>query len=140
MRPCHCCRCGRRRTRRRAKRVPRRTLAAGHEGHDLVGRAEVFVFADLHTIALAEARVSGAKRIAGSIGPLVASYRPDLHPSAAEGAPIYAEIAQMIGPSCDLMICETKRSIGWHRHFDQPRDKGLKLPPCLIRPHFIRLT
>lgn len=68
-------------------------------------------FADLHAIALAEARVSGAARIAGAIGPLVASYRPDLHPSADKGAPIYAEIAQMIGPSCDLMICETVASV-----------------------------
>ncbi|NNE52136.1 MAG: homocysteine S-methyltransferase family protein [Sulfitobacter sp.] len=68
-------------------------------------------FADLHTIALAEARVSGAKRIAGAIGPLVASYRPDLHPSADEAAPIYAEIAQMIGPSCDLLLCETVASV-----------------------------
>lgn len=68
-------------------------------------------FADLLTMALAEARVSGAKRIAGAIGPLVASYRPDLHPDADTAAPIYAEIAQMIGPSCDLIICETVASV-----------------------------
>ena len=68
-------------------------------------------FADLHAMALAEARVSGATRIAGAIGPLVASYRPDLHPSADDGAVLYAEIAQMIGPSCDLMICETVVSV-----------------------------
>lgn len=68
-------------------------------------------FADLHTMALAEARMSKAPVIAGAIGPLVASYRPDLHPSADAGAPIYAEIAQMIGPSCDLIICETVASV-----------------------------
>ena len=68
-------------------------------------------FADLHAMALAEARVSGARRIAGSIGPLKASYRPDLHPEADAAAPIYAEIAQMIGPSCDLILCETVASL-----------------------------
>ena len=68
-------------------------------------------FRDLHAMALAEARVSGATRIAGSIGPLRASYRPDLHPSADEGAAAYAEIAQLIGPSCDLMLCETVASV-----------------------------
>lgn len=68
-------------------------------------------FADLHTMAIAEARSSGAPVIAGAIGPLAASYRPDLHPAADEGAPIYAEIAQMIGPSCDLIICESVASV-----------------------------
>ncbi len=68
-------------------------------------------FRDLHAMALAEARTSGAGRIAGAIGPLKASYRPDLHPDAATAAPIYAEIAQMIGPSCDLIICETVVSL-----------------------------
>jgi homocysteine S-methyltransferase len=68
-------------------------------------------FADLHAVALAEARTSGAKRIAGAIGPLRASYRPDLHPEPETAAPIYAEIAQLIGPSCDLMICETVVSL-----------------------------
>lgn len=68
-------------------------------------------FADLHTMALAEARVSGTACIAGSIGPLIASYRPDLHPDADTAAPIYAEIAQMIGPSCDLILCETVASV-----------------------------
>lgn len=68
-------------------------------------------FADLHAMALAEVRMSKPPVIAGSIGPLVASYRPDLHPDADTGAPIYAEIAQMIGPSCDLIICETVASV-----------------------------
>lgn len=76
------------------------------EGHVLEPR-----FADLHAIALAEARVSKASRIAGSIGPLKASYRPDIHPDVDAATPLYAEIAQMIGPSCDLMICETVVSI-----------------------------
>ncbi len=68
-------------------------------------------FADLLAMALAEVRQSKPARIAGSIGPLVASYRPDLHPNAEIAVPLYAEIAQMIGPSCDMMICETVVSI-----------------------------
>lgn len=68
-------------------------------------------FADLHAMALAEARVSKVGRIAGSIGPLIASYRPDIHPDVEVATPLYAEIAQMIGPSCDLMICETVVSV-----------------------------
>lgn len=77
----------------------------------LAGTALEHRFIDLLTMALAEARVSGATRIAGAIGPLVASYRPDLHPDATTGAAAYAEIAQMIGPSCDLLICETVASL-----------------------------
>ena len=68
-------------------------------------------FRDLHAMAIAEARVSKARRVAGSIGPLRASYRPDLHPPANEGAPEYAEIAQLIGPSCDVILCETVVSV-----------------------------
>lgn len=66
---------------------------------------------ELHSLALAEARLSRPKRIAGAIGPLVASYRPDLHPDADSGAALYAEIAQLIGPSCDILICETVASV-----------------------------
>ncbi|MDF1727385.1 MAG: homocysteine S-methyltransferase family protein [Sulfitobacter sp.] len=77
----------------------------------LEGTPFVDRFTELHAMALAEVRQSGATRIAGAIGPLVASYRPDLHPPADEGAPIYAEIAQMIGPSCDLILCETVASV-----------------------------
>lgn len=68
-------------------------------------------FADLLDMAVAEARAAGAVRIAGSIGPLRASFRPDLHPDADAGVPLYAEVAQMIGPSCDLIICETVASV-----------------------------
>jgi homocysteine S-methyltransferase len=76
------------------------------EGTELAPR-----FADLHTIALAEARMSKPGRIAGSIGPIAASYRPDLHPEAEAGAAIYSEIALMLGPSCDLLIGETVASV-----------------------------
>lgn len=68
-------------------------------------------FEELHRLALAEARASGATRIAGSIGPLMASYRPDLHPDADAGAVLYAEIAGLLAEDCDLLICETVASL-----------------------------
>jgi homocysteine S-methyltransferase len=72
-------------------------------------------FATLHAQALAEARAArdahGAGRIAGSIGPLVASYRPELHPSFDEAVPLYAEVAGMLGPQVDLILCETVASL-----------------------------
>ena len=80
--------------------------------HDrLVGTPLADRFIDLHTMALAEARLSGAARIAGAIGPLTASYRPDLHPDATTGAALYAEVALRLAPSCDLLICETVASL-----------------------------
>ncbi|MGJ8616118.1 MAG: homocysteine S-methyltransferase family protein [Sulfitobacter sp.] len=77
----------------------------------LVGSPLADRFAELLEMAMSEARESKATRIAGAIGPLVASYRPDLHPPVEIAVPLYAEIAQMIGPSCDVMICETIVSI-----------------------------
>jgi len=50
-------------------------------------------------------------RIAGSIGPLIASYRPDIHPSADVAIPLYREVAQALEPRCDLIICETVASL-----------------------------
>lgn len=68
-------------------------------------------FADLHAMALAEARESGAKRIAGAIGPLIASYRPDLHPAAEVAVPLYEEVARKLASQCDLILCETVASV-----------------------------
>ena len=66
-------------------------------------------FAALYARALQEA--SGFKRVAGAIGPLVASYRPDLHPDHDVAVPLYAEIAGLLAPACDLIICETVASL-----------------------------
>ena len=72
-------------------------------------------FEDLHAAALqiaTDARAAhGSGRIAGAIGPLIASYRPDIHPAFADAVPLYAEIAGLIGPSCDFIICETVVSL-----------------------------
>ena len=67
-------------------------------------------FEALYALALNEARGSGSRRVAGSIGPLRASYRPDLHPEPEVGALLYAEVAGLLAPECDLLICETVAS------------------------------
>lgn len=53
----------------------------------------------------------GSGRIAGSIGPLGASYRPDLCPPPNEAAPLVAEVAEILAARVDLIICETVASI-----------------------------
>lgn len=72
-------------------------------------------FAALHMQALAEAASAraahGSGRIAGSLGPLVASYRPETHPPHAESVSKYAEIAQLLAPVVDLFLAETVASL-----------------------------
>jgi len=72
-------------------------------------------FAALHAQALAEAKAAraahGSGRIAGSLGPLVASYRPDQHPPHAEAVALYAEIARLNAPGVDFFIAETVASL-----------------------------
>ena len=84
--------------------------------HDRLERVSMdAMFHALHLRALAEAHEAraafGSGRIAGSMGPLVASYRPDLTQPLALAAPKYAEIAQILGPHVDLILCETMASV-----------------------------
>ncbi len=82
------------------------------EGTELTGR-----FHDLHDAALTEAlgaRPAG-KRVAGSIGPLVASYRPETHPPHDEAVAKYAEVARILGSKVDFIICETVASLAHAR-------------------------
>jgi len=69
----------------------------------------------LHLRALAEAHesVAGAGRgmIAGSMGPLGESYRPDLTPPVAVSEPLYAEKARILGPHVDVILIETISSL-----------------------------
>ncbi|MEM9433677.1 MAG: homocysteine S-methyltransferase family protein [Pseudomonadota bacterium] len=69
-------------------------------------------FKDLHAMALEEVK-DGAPGtvIAGSIGPLVASYRPDLHPDYDTAVRLYTEIAELLAETCQILICETVVSI-----------------------------
>ncbi|AKO98025.1 Homocysteine/selenocysteine methylase (S-methylmethionine-dependent) [Marinovum algicola DG 898] len=76
-------------------------------------------FAALHDRALHEAetarRAHGAGRIAGAIGPIGASYRPDLHPAPDAAVAIYREIAALHIPRVDLILCETVASLAHAR-------------------------
>ena len=84
--------------------------------HDRLARVGLdAMFHALHLRALAEAHEARAAhpntRIAGSLGPLNASYRPDLTEPVAEAAPKYAEIARLLAPHVDLILIETAASI-----------------------------
>lgn len=73
------------------------------------------LFETLHRKALsqaAEARAAhGSGRIAGSLGPLVASYRADVAEPVAEAAPKYAEIAALLSAGVDFFLIETMASV-----------------------------
>ncbi len=72
-------------------------------------------FEELLAAALAEAWAAraahGSGRIAASLGPLVASYRPDLFPPAAQAVAAYAEVARLLAPGADLVLIETVASL-----------------------------
>lgn len=76
-------------------------------------------FAALHDQALREAGAAraahGSGRIAGSLGPLVASYRPEVFPPHAEAVATYAELARLLAPRVDLLIAETVASLAHAR-------------------------
>ena len=76
-------------------------------------------FNALHMQALAEAAAAraahGSGRIAGSLGPLVASYRPETHPPHDESVSKYAEIARLLAPVVDLFLAETVASLAHAR-------------------------
>lgn len=68
----------------------------------------------LITAAVNEAKAARTKpgqRIAGSIGPLIASYRPDIHPDLETAIPLYADMAKKLAPHVDFLICETVASV-----------------------------
>lgn len=76
-------------------------------------------FASLHMQALAEAAAAraahGGGRVAGSLGPLVASYRPETHPPHGEAVGKYAEIAALLAPAVDFFLAETVASLAHAR-------------------------
>lgn len=76
-------------------------------------------FADLNMQALAEAAAAraehGSGRIAGSLGPLRASYRPELFPPHGEAVASYAEVARLLAPVVDFFIAETVASLAHAR-------------------------
>jgi homocysteine S-methyltransferase len=84
--------------------------------HDrLVKFGKDHLFAALHAQALGEAQAArdahGTGRIAGSIGPLGASYRADVMPEHGQAVALYREVATVLAPRVDLLIAETVASL-----------------------------
>ena len=79
------------------------------------GREHLFVTllrkAAAQAVAARNARGPRGGRVAGSLGPLVASYRPDLCPPVPEAAAKYTEIVRVLAPHVDLFLCETMASV-----------------------------
>lgn len=59
----------------------------------------------------ARAAHGGGGRVAGSLGPLIASYRPDICPPAAEAAEMYAEPVRLMKDHVDILLIETMSSV-----------------------------
>lgn len=84
--------------------------------HDrLVGVGLDHFYHALHLRALMEAHEARAEAgrgiIAGSMGPLGESYRPDLTPEVAVSTALYAEKAALMAPHVDVILCETMSSL-----------------------------
>lgn len=59
-----------------------------------------------------EARdLNGKGRVAGALGPLLASFRPDLSPDVGLAAERFSEIIKQMGPQVDLILAETVSSL-----------------------------
>lgn len=63
------------------------------------------------TAARAARDAHGSGRVAGSLGPLMASYRPDICPPAAEAAENYREPVSLLRGFVDLILIETMCSV-----------------------------
>lgn len=66
---------------------------------------------DTAVLQAEKAREGGEGRIAGSLGPLLASYRPDLKPDPDEAAERYSEIVRKMADRVDLFLIETVSSL-----------------------------
>ncbi len=58
-----------------------------------------------------QARARNGGRIAGSLGPLLATYRPDLNPDPEDAAEKFGELAAMMADRVDLFLIETVSSV-----------------------------
>lgn len=61
--------------------------------------------------AVAARNAHGSGRVAGSLGPVLASYRPDLNPDVGLAASRFAEIAEHMGDAVDVLLIETVSSL-----------------------------
>lgn len=82
-----------------------RLVRAGIEDH----------FEELLEKAAAQAAAArdahGSGRIAAALGPLIASYRPDICPPQDEAKEVYAELVTLLEPKADLFLIETVSSL-----------------------------
>ena len=53
----------------------------------------------------------GSGRVAGSLGPLMASYRPDICPPPEEAEGMYEEPVRLLSPHVDILLIETMSSV-----------------------------
>lgn len=76
-------------------------------------------FAELHRLACQLAVSArdehGEGLVAGGMGPVGRSYRPDLAPPVEEAAELYARIASIQEPYVDIFLCETMSSVAQAR-------------------------
>jgi len=63
------------------------------------------------TAACAARDAHGNGRVAGALGPLIASYRPDICPPAEKAAALYAEPVRLMVNRVDLLLLETMSSV-----------------------------
>ena len=72
-------------------------------------------FADLHRqacqLAVSARDEHGHGLVAGSLGPIGGSYRPERAPSVEQAAELYAEIALLHEPYVDVILCEAMASV-----------------------------
>jgi S-methylmethionine-dependent homocysteine/selenocysteine methylase len=72
-------------------------------------------FAALHRqacqLAVSARDQHGHGLVAGSLGPIGGSYRPESAPAAEQAAELYAEIARLQDPYVDLFLCESMASV-----------------------------
>ena len=61
--------------------------------------------------AISSKKRNGYGQVAGSIGPLHASYRPDLIPDAIEASKQYKDVINHLSAKCDVLLIETLSSI-----------------------------
>lgn len=81
--------------------------AAGLDIPDMEDKIETLIL----TAVAQSHKVRDKGRVAGSIGPLGASYRSDIHPDTDAAIPLYAEIAHILAPGVDVILFETVASL-----------------------------
>ena len=89
------------------------SYAIHHDRLDNAGLGEQFE--TLHKTAVELASTSrdahGSGKVAGSLGPLGWSYRPDMAPPPEKAAELYSEIVALQEPNVDLFLIETASSV-----------------------------